>query len=113
MQQAGAQVKRTTVLSPLVWLIGVLLAAIVLAASGPTWVLVVLISLLVLSVLVILCSFLYFAAKKPELLRTEQFAIQKLAIQKGMVGDSTRGLFTLENEVPATESDKKSVELEG
>jgi len=35
--------------------------------------------------------------KDPELLRSEKHSIQKLAIEKGLVGDSLQGVFELKN----------------
>jgi hypothetical protein len=48
--------------------------------------------------LVFLGTFVFFAVKDPDLLRSESYSIQKLAIQKGIVGDDT-GYITEAEEV--------------
>ncbi len=39
----------------------------------------------------------YCLLKNPELLRSEKHSIQKLAIEKGFVGDSLQGIFEVKN----------------
>jgi hypothetical protein len=96
-QQSNAQGKRATALQPLLVAAGLILGAtIFVASSGPVWLLVVLMVCFGILLLVFLGCFVYFARKKPELLRTEHFALQKMAIQKAAVGDSSRGLVSID-----------------
>src|SRR5260370_42372657 len=44
-----------------------------------------------------LFTHIYCLFKDPELLRSEKHSIQKLAIEKGFVGDSLQGVFELKN----------------
>ena len=47
-----------------------------------------------------LAAFVFFAATDKDALRSERFGIQKMAIEKGMIGDSTTGLFFPEDSQP-------------
>jgi hypothetical protein len=42
-----------------------------------------------------LVAYWYFAITNPDLLRTERYAIQKYAMEKGYVGDSTTGFMKI------------------
>ena len=44
-----------------------------------------------------LFTYVYCLRNDPELLRSEKHSIQKLAIEKGFVGDSLHGIFELKN----------------
>lgn len=94
-QSAVADRSRSTALKPLGWL-GTLLAFSLLAAiriGAPTWVLWVCGGGLALTVLLYIAAFIYLLFKDRDALRSEKYSIQKLAIEKGLVGDSTRGLL--------------------
>ena len=44
-------------------------------------------------VILFFCAFVYFAVTDKDALRSERFGIQKMAIEKGYIGDSMSGLF--------------------
>lgn len=48
-----------------------------------------------LAVLVYVAAFIFFALKDPEQLRTEKYSIQKMAIEKGFVGDDVTGYIMI------------------
>jgi len=48
------------------------------------------------SIILYLIAYIYFAIKSPDYLRTERYSIQKMAIERGLVGDSTAGFFRME-----------------
>ncbi|SRR6266705_3309985 len=99
LEQATAQGSRSTVLRPLGWLIaicaGAALAAVELKA--PSWVLLLFGISAGLGVLLYLGAYVYcLVTGKADMLRSETYSIQKLAIEKGFVGDSIAGVFKLE-----------------
>lgn len=57
------------------------------------FVLYFLLSFLSIEILAIIGAFWYFAVKNPDCLRSETFTLSKLAIEKGQIGDTTRGLI--------------------
>ena len=99
-ERAQEQGSRSTVLRPLGWLIALcgsgLLGAAALAGYHP-----VLTSMFGiafgLSVSMYLFAYAYCLFKSPENLRTERYSIQKLAIERGFVGDAMAGIFRPED----------------
>ena len=85
---------RTDVLRALVWPNALLLTALVAAASknAPMFILILLSIMLVLFMLLYAAAYIFFGLKDPNLLRSERFNIEKLAIEHGVYGDSLRGL---------------------
>lgn len=49
--------------------------------------------LIAITVCIYLISFVYFALKDPDALRSERFTLEKMAINKGIVGDDTTGII--------------------
>jgi glucan phosphoethanolaminetransferase (alkaline phosphatase superfamily) len=103
LEQATAQGTKSTILRPLQWMVLVLALALLgaLKYQSPTWLLVALFVSLLLLVIALLVAYFYclFSGKQPliDALRTEHYSIQKLAIEKGYVGDSLTGLSKLED----------------
>lgn len=95
ISQASASGARSTALQPLAWLSGILTVGLVLAPSWnpPAWLLVFMAGLLGISVVIFLGSYIYFAAKQPDALRSEKFTLSKMAMEKNLIGDSRSGLL--------------------
>jgi hypothetical protein len=64
-----------------------------LSVHSVEWVQVFLAGLLSVDFLAFIGAYGYFALTNPESLRTEKFTLQKIAIEHGLVGDSTTGLL--------------------
>jgi hypothetical protein len=94
LQQANIGQSRSSVLNPLQWLLVILVAgvAICLLFHSPSWLIGLFAVMLILVLCLFLGSYIYFARTNPDALRSEQFSLSKLAIEKGMVGDSLAGL---------------------
>jgi hypothetical protein len=94
---------RTTVLNTLGWMMLLLIAGLIGTASAgvPQWTLVLLATCLMIDFLVFIGAYIYFAVTAPEFLRSESYSIQKLAIEKRYLGDSSSGVFPLEEIDPA------------
>ncbi len=90
-----------------------LLAAITWASvEGATNALVILLGiLLVLFMLLYAGAYILFAFKDPNLLRSEKYNIEKLAIERGVLGDSTQGLIDGQDQ-PKSISDETTDEKE-
>jgi len=101
LRQATSHGTRSTVLRPLGWLIGILSALLTAAIrfEAPTWMGASIVVFLGLSVCLYLGAYTYCLVKDREALRSEKYTIQKLAIEKGFIGDSITGVFPIE---PAT-----------
>lgn len=103
MQQALASGSRSTVLKPLGWLIALTLAGSIaafgLASTG--WFANVLGALCVMSIVLYILAYIYFALTDKDALRSEKYSIQKMAIQKGFIGDDQTGYIPISNEPAA------------
>ena len=52
------------------------------------------------AIVLYLIAYIYFAFKNPDELRSESYSIQKLAIEKGFIGDSISGDVNVKNITP-------------
>jgi hypothetical protein len=97
MQRAMAGGARSTVLKSLGWLIALLTSATIAAFhyETPVWVGVMFALGAGAAILLCLVAYVYFALKDPDALRSERYYIQKLALQKGFVGDDITGYIRL------------------
>lgn len=94
MEQATSSGSRSTVLQPLIWLVGFLLTATLLAAKYQLipWLVYMLAVLLGFSISIFLIAFVVFSMKNPDYLRSEKFTLSKMAIEKNLIGDDIAGL---------------------
>lgn len=97
LQQAMERNTKSTVLRALGWLVGILSAATIFASRYglDKWLVVMFAVLDGITVLFYIAFFAYFAFKEPDMLRSEKFTIEKLAIQHGLIGDNLSGLFKI------------------
>lgn len=96
LEQATAQGSRSTALRPLGWLMSICVAAVISAiwVVAPAWVTILFAIFAVLTITMYLASYGYcLFTGKSDLLRSESYSIQRLAIEKGMIGDNKAGLF--------------------
>jgi hypothetical protein len=102
-QQANAEASRSTALKPLGWLIAMLLPSTLAAFYYllPAAITGTLMLLTVISVLAYLGAYVYFLKVDPDALRSETYSLKKLAIQRGIFGDSTHGTVDIDPD-PAT-----------
>jgi hypothetical protein len=95
LQQATEQGSRSTVLRPLGWLLAIS-GAIALGAlefKADIWVSVVFVTICALAAALYLGAYIFCLIYDRDALRSETYSIQKLAIQKGSIGDSATGLL--------------------
>ena len=52
----------------------------------------------IIEIVLYLIAYIYFAVTDKDCLRSEKYSIQKLAIQRGLVGDDVTGFFRLEGQ---------------
>ena len=94
LSQSTAAGSRTNALNHLQWMVAAVLGTLVTAhIAGASHSLVILLSVILVILLVAyLVTHFYFMVKNPDALRSERFTIEKMAIERGIVGDSTTGL---------------------
>ena len=93
LEQATAQGTRATVLKPLGWMMALLVSATLASFLNPTpsWVSVLFAVFAGLTMALYLFAYIFCLLTEKDALRSETFSIQKLAIEKGVFGDSVIG----------------------
>ncbi|WP_460095891.1 hypothetical protein [Pseudomonas sp. S3_C01] len=101
LEQATAKGARSTVLKPLYMMMAVCIAGVFASFhfAFPVWISYIFAFFIVLTMSLYLFSYVYCLYKQPDALRSETYSIQKLAIQRGFVGDDKTGLVPVERSV--------------
>jgi hypothetical protein len=81
------------------------------ALHAPTWASIVFATFTGLPLLLFLAAYIFFMTRDPDALRSERYSIQKMAIEKGLIGDDLHGLLeptegTTPPSLPAAASDE-------
>jgi hypothetical protein len=94
-QRADIGQSRSAITNPLQWAMVILITGILLLwrAGAPAWVIQLTVLFLCLFMLLFIASYIYFSVKNPDALRSEHFALSKIAIEHGLVGDNLHGLM--------------------
>lgn len=101
LEQATAKGSRSNVLKPLYAMMAVCIAGVFATFhfSFPVWSSYFFAFFTFVTMSIYLMSYLYCLLKTPDALRSETYSIQKLAIQKGFVGDDLTGVVAVERTV--------------
>jgi hypothetical protein len=94
LRRSTADASRTNALHHLQWTLGAFLVLLVGAGSYGVaqWVLYLLATGVVVSLISYLATHFYFMVRNPDALRSEKYSIQKMAIERGLYGDSEGGM---------------------
>jgi hypothetical protein len=65
-------------------------------SDAPAWLTIGLGICALVNFLLFGCAYIFFMVKDPDALRSESYSLQKLALQKGLFGDSIQGLSTVD-----------------
>lgn len=108
---------RSDVLKALIWPIGILLAAVISlsAVHAPDWAVVVAFCFLAVFTAIYAFAYVFCLLKNPDYLRSEQYSLNKMALEQGLYGDSSIGLIertTKRQDVIAIESSAERVDPE-
>jgi hypothetical protein len=97
-EQMHASLSRTDVLRALIWPIAILLIAILGLAyeKAPDWLIVILTIMFILSLLLYGASYVFCLLNDRDALRSEKYSLHKIALEHGLVGDSSTGLMDLD-----------------
>src|SRR6266478_5387534 len=93
LQSVFSHSSRSTVLKPLGWIISILSASTISSFSfgAPMWIGTMFGTFSGLSMLLYLVAYVFFALTDKDALRSEKFFLQKMAIEKGFIGDDLTG----------------------
>lgn len=103
LSRSDAKGTRSTALHSLQWALGLLLASLPpsLLANAPDWLLVTLLCSIAIVLLVYIGAFVFLLIRNPDALRSEQFTLSKMALEKGLVGDNVTGVIESASRVSA------------
>ena len=101
LSRSSASGSKKTALAPFQWLLGLVLSALLVAdqtdsENGPVVILLLWFTGITFSVTCLAALYLLF--KRPDFLRSERFSIEKLMIERGLVGDTASGFSQVENQ---------------
>ena len=93
LEKASAEGTRSTALKPLNYLLLVLVPATLASfwADMPSWAGLAFVTFLAITLTTYIACYVYLMLTDKDALRSEKFTIQKLAIEKGLYGDSLTG----------------------
>lgn len=102
LQQISSEGKRSTAMQPLIWLLSILLFGTLSSFyfSLPIWVGKILIGLVVLIILVFVGVYIYLMLTNSDALRSEKYSLNKMAIQKSILGDDLTGIVIDNDTIP-------------
>ncbi len=94
LNHANANGSKSTVLKPLGWALGMTLSSLIISAylKLPEWITIMLAIALGLMLAMYIGAYIYFMLTDSDALRSEKYSIQKMEIQKTLIGDSDRGM---------------------
>ncbi|MDE0087611.1 MAG: hypothetical protein OXU23_17950 [Candidatus Poribacteria bacterium] len=92
--EASAKGAKSTALQSLHWVIGMLLTSIPIMAwvDAPSWILIAISSAFGLVLVTFIGAYIFLLIKNPDALRSESYTLSKMAIERGLIGDSLSGL---------------------
>ena len=111
LQTSDASGSKSTILKPLTWLLSILIGGIcaLLYAKAPDWILILLSVTFALTIILLFGAYVYCLINDKDALRSETYSIQKMAIERGVIGDSSTGYIQVNNKQT---SGKKSLLIE-
>jgi hypothetical protein len=104
LSRALVQGRRSTVLQPLLWLLGTSVIALLTAIrlGSPDWIAILLAVFSAIAFALACLGFVWFAVKDPDALRSERFTIEKMRLQKQILGDSMTGFVEVDVDLAST-----------
>lgn len=98
-ERSDASGSRSTILKPLTWFLSILIGGVLSLTwlKASEWLVIFFCIVIVAVILLFLFAYIFCLFRNPDALRSESFSIQKLAIEKGVYGDSTTGMIKIES----------------
>lgn len=95
LERSSTKGERSSALNSLQWGLGLILTGIPAAiwVSAPNWILILLSTLLGILFFTYIGSYIFLLFRDRDALRSENFTLSKMAIERGLVGDNITGLI--------------------
>lgn len=109
LDRASTDVRRSSALHPLQWMMAIISTALLVAISqeAETWLLIVIGSMISVLLVFYCVMYCYLARKKPDSLRSEWYSLQKMQIERNYLGDDRTAL--IEQSTTIQDSDSKLI----
>jgi hypothetical protein len=106
LHKSDASGSRSTILKPLTWFISVVIGGLILfiKIESPKWIIIMFSVIMGLSIVIFFFTYVFCLFTDKDAIRSEKYSIQKLAIEKGLYGDSTSGIIVENNQTPLNEN---------
>jgi len=97
-EQALAKGSKSTILKPLGWMMAICISATLTSAhfSLSEWIVYLFAGFSCVTMVLYLIAYVFCLAKDRDALRSETYSIQKMAIEKGFVGDDISGVLPVQ-----------------
>ena len=93
-EQMNATLTRSDALRPLIWPLGICAISMTFSAfHGSSWLTYALGAMFFVALSLYLVAYYYCLLKNPDALRSESYNVQKMALERGIYGDSQTGIF--------------------
>ena len=94
LQHGAASGSKSTAVQTIQWAVAILLAGVIglVYVDAPDWLLYCVAAMLGIAVVLFVGAYIYFMRKDPDALRSERYALAKLKLEKGIIGDDIAGL---------------------
>lgn len=95
-ERSEASGSRSTILKPLTWFLSLIISGMLLLIrlDAPNWTIIIFTIIICIAIGVFFFAYVYCLFKDRDALRSEKYSIQKLAIEKGIVGDNMVGIIS-------------------
>lgn len=94
-ERSDASGSKSTILKPLTWFLSLVIGGLILLIElgAPNWIIILFAIIISIAILLFFFAYVYCLFKDRDALRSEKYSIQKMAIEKGIVGDNIVGII--------------------
>ena len=105
LHQSDASGSRSTILKPMTWFISVIIGGIIflLKFNSPQWLIIMFSIIMGLAIITFLFAYIFCLFTDKDAIRSEKYSIQKMAIEKGVYGDSSTGVLPSHRSITNTD----------
>lgn len=113
--RSDASGSKSTVLKPLTWFLSLIIGGLLflLKFEAPNWIIVLFSIIISISILFFFFAYIYCLFYDRDALRSESYSIQKMAIEKGVIGDNVTGVLNNLNSIGTGKIDVSNQSEEG
>ena len=94
-ERSDASGSKSTILKPLSWFLSIVIGGLILLIkiAAPNWTIILFAIITCIAIFLFFFTYVFCLFKDRDALRSEKYSIQKMAIEKGIVGDNLAGII--------------------